>query len=188
MYTFDAIILEKQALQEKKIRITVLSKDFGKITVWSHKPVNGADIGDIAQIVLKRNNNINTLRSISTKSYLINKNWDFSTLYAFLYIVKTLSFCTNDEQSATAIFCDYQTTIRTQKNITLDQCLLLHMRIFRHLGSLNPKFFDNDPALRYIYQHITTTPLQKILCAKPLKETHKITIQKANQFSFSVFL
>lgn len=188
MYKFDAIILEKNILREKHIRIVVLSRDYGKITVWSKKPINGVDIWDIAQLVVKRDNNINTLKSISSKHYIINKSWNFESIYTFLTLIKTLSFCTAESEIASHIFDDYKTTISTLDSIQIDHCLLLHMRIFHYLWSLNSAFFEKDPILYYMYQNIATAPIAKILQTKPLKDAHRNAIEKSNQFSFSTFL
>ena len=112
MYTFDAIILEKQIIREKNIRIIVLSKDYGKITLWYKKQLTGIDIGDIARVVVKRNNSVNTLKSIDGKLHLIHKNWTYETLVAFLGILKILKNCTADSDISPQIFTDYESTMR----------------------------------------------------------------------------
>lgn len=188
MYTFDGIILEKQILREKQIRITVLTKEYGKITVWSKKALTGVDIGDIARLIVKRDKSTNTLKNIQVTHYLIRKKWQFETLYAFLTLIKTLSFCTAEEDISATLFEDYATILKNIDTITLDQCLLFRMRIFKELGSLNPQFFENDAVLRYMYQHINSTPLLRILHAKPLEKKHRDIIEKSNQFAFSAFV
>lgn len=74
------------------------------------------------------------------------------------------------------------------ESITLDSIDLIQMRIFKLLGSLNPDFFQEDSVLRYMYQKITETPLERILNSQPLKSHHKKIIEKSNHFSFSTFL
>ncbi|MBB1554135.1 hypothetical protein HG442_001845 [Candidatus Gracilibacteria bacterium] len=189
MYTFDAIILEKNILREKQIRIVVLTKEYGKITLWHKKQITGVDIGDIARVVVRRENSMNYIKSIDTKLYLIHKNWNYNSLFSFLSLIKTLRFCVASEESSSQIFSDYECVLRiTGDSISLDCCQLLQMRIFKHLGSLNPDFFQEDAILRYMYQKITETPLDRILKAQPLQSHHKEIIEKSNLFSLSTFL
>lgn len=189
MYTFDAIILEKNILREKQIRIVVLTKEYGKITLWHKKHITGVDIGDIARVVVRRENSMNYIKSIDTKLYLIHKKWNYNSLFSFLSLIKTLRFCVASEESSSQIFSDYERVLRIMgDSISLDCCQLLQMRIFKHLGSLNPDFFQEDAVLRYMYQKITETPLERILKAQPLQSHHKEIIEKSNLFSLSSFL
>lgn len=112
MYTFNAIILDKQVLREKHIRIVVLTQEYGRITLWYKKQLSGVDIGDIARIVVKRENSINIAKSIETKFYLIQKKWNYETLVHFLDVVKTLKICTADQDASPALFQDYEKTCK----------------------------------------------------------------------------
>lgn len=121
--------------------------------------------------------------------YLMHKQWTYETLFAFLSLIKTLHFCIASEESAARIFTDYKKTIFLMDNmISSDACRLLQMRIFKHLGSLNPEFFQNDKILKYMYDNISHTPLERILKVQPLKTEHKNIIEKSNLFSLSTFL
>lgn len=188
MYTFDAIILEKHILSEKNIRIVVLTQDYGKITLWHKKPITGVDIGDIARVVIRREQSVNRIKSIESRLHLIQKKWTYSTLFAFLEVIKTLKLCTADQDAAPQIFADYQKTLLTMGDcISCDHCQLLQMRIFKHLGSLNPDFFSGDVILEYMYRHIAHTPLERILQSQSLKAHHADAITRANLFSLSLF-
>lgn len=189
MYTFDVIILEKNIIREKNIRIVVLSKDFGKITLWYKKQLTGVDIGDIARVVVKRENSLNIAKSIETRHYLMSKKWNFETLFAFLSLLKTIKICTADEDVVPQIFSDYEKSLKNfSEDFSLDAILLFEMRLFKHLGSLNPDFFKGDQVLHYIYEKISLTPLEKILKSQKLQEKHKKIIEKSNLFSLSTFL
>lgn len=189
MYTFDIIILEKNIIREKQIRIVALSKEYGKITLWYKKQLTGVDIGDIARVVVRRDNSVNHIKTIDTKLFLLNKKWTYDSLFAFLSLLKTLKFCIPNEDISSQIFVDYENTLRNMtESISLDACNLLQMRIFKNLGSLNPEFFQRDAILRYIYNNISETPLERILRAQPLRDEHRAIIEKSNLFSLATFL
>lgn len=188
MYTFDAVILEKTIVREKNIRLVVLSKDYWKITIWYKKQLTGVDLGDIARIIVKREWSINIAKTIETKYYLMAKKWNFETLFAFLSLLKTIKVCTADEDSAEKIYTDYEKSLKFfSENFSIDSILLLEMRLFKHLGSLNPDFFQSDAVLEYIYNKISTTPLEKILKSQKLQNKHQEIIKKSNLFSLSTF-
>lgn len=189
MYTFDAIILEKNIIREKHIRVVVLTGEYGKITLWYNKQLTGVDIGDIARIVVRRDNAVNHIKSIDTKKYLMAKKWNYDSLFAFLMLLKTIKNCVLSEDVSSLVFADYKKTIDAMGDeISSDCSLLLQMRIFKQLGSLNPDFFQKDSVLWYMYEKITSTPLEKILRSQPLKSHHKEIIEKSNYFSLSTFL
>lgn len=189
MYTFDAIILEKQFIREKHIRIVVLSKEYGRITLWHKKQLTGIDLWDIARIVVSRNNGVNNIKSIAWKIHVIHKKWSYDNLIAFLTILKILKYCTVDSDMYPQIFSDYEGVLKWMwDSISLDCCSLLQMRIFKHLWSLNPDFFAQDSVLQYVYDNISSTPLEKILKSQPLRSDHKTIIERSNLFSFSTFL
>lgn len=189
MYTFDAIILEKKIIKEKQIKLTVLSEEYGKITLWHKKPITWIDLGDIARIIIKRDKWANHIRNIEWKLHLINKHWDYENLIAFLGIVKILKNCIAESDIYPNIFKDYKNIIENMwERIEKHQCLLLQMRFFKYLWTLNPDFFENDKILNYIYQNINKTPISKILQSKKLEENHLNTIEKSNLFSISNFI
>lgn len=157
--------------------------------MWHNKQLSGVDIGDIARIVVRRENSINRIKSIETKYYLMTKKWNFASLFGFLNILKTLKYCIATEDVATHIFSDYEKILKNMGDeISSDVCELLQMRIFKNLGSLNPDFFKDDKILHYMYEKISETPLERILKTQPLKDSHRNIIEKSNLFSFSTFL
>lgn len=189
MYTFDAIVLEKTIIREKNIRVVVFTRDYGKVTIWYKKQLTGVDIGDIARVVIKRENAINIAKSIETKHYLMSKKWTFETLFAFLCLLKTIKLCTADEVLSPQIFDDYEKSLKIfSENFSLNAILLFEMRLFKNLGSLNPDFFREDKILSYIYDKISSTPLERILKSQKLQENHQEIIKKSNLFSLSTFL
>lgn len=54
------------------------------------------------------------------------------------------------------------------------------MRILKSLGVMNEERFTRDTILRYIYEHISHTPLERVLLASPLKIEHLTEIRMAN--------
>ncbi len=57
------------------------------------------------------------------------------------------------------------------------------MRILKALGSMDPEIFEDDIILRYIYEHISHTPLERVLSASNVKNDHITKIQKINLHS-----
>ena len=113
MYTFNAIILEKNVIREKHIRIIVLSKEYGKITLWYYKQLTGVDIGDIARFVVKRDKSINIIKNIDTKKHLLGNKWNYETLIHFLELLKILKVCTMEDSNIPHIYNDYENIFKT---------------------------------------------------------------------------
>ena len=105
MYTFDAIILEKNILREKTDSYCCTHEGIWKNHFVAQKNIfTGVDIGDIARVVVRRENSMNYIKSIDTKLYLIHKKWNYNSLFSFLSLIKTLRFCVASEESSSQIF------------------------------------------------------------------------------------
>lgn len=185
MYTFDAIILDIFHIQDKKYRLILFSREFGRISAWWYKSLSGVDIGDIAQIVIERKETINRIKSIHTRHFLIQKEWTYESLFQFLHTLSVLKNCIHDGESYPRIFDDYAHIVKTLSCLSQNQCLLFEMRILRQLGYLDPSFYQHDSILAYIYQNINSSPLQKILQAKPLKAEHAHIIHTSHLHALS---
>lgn len=189
MYTFEAIILEKKIIKEKQIKITVLSSEYGKIVLWTKKYITWIDIWDVVKVIVKRDKWINYIRNIESKFHLINKKWNYENLISFLWIIKILKYCIAESDIYPNIFEDYKNTIKSMWNkIEKYHCLLLQMRFFKYLWTLNPDFFTNDPILKYIYTNINKVSIEKILESKELKDNQLKMVEKSNLFSISNFI
>jgi hypothetical protein len=60
------------------------------------------------------------------------------------------------------------------------------MRILKSLGVMNEERFIGDNVLRYIYENISHTPLERVLLASPLKMEHLAEIRMANMQSLEM--
>lgn len=60
---------------------------------------------------------------------------------------------------------------------------VFQMRILKSLGSMDREILGEDPILRYIYDHISHTPLERILSSTNVREEHITQIQKINLHS-----
>ena len=57
------------------------------------------------------------------------------------------------------------------------------MRILKSLGSMYRAALGDDPILRYIYDNISHTPLERILSSVNVRDEHITQIQKVNLHS-----
>lgn len=185
MYTLEAIVLNILQVQDKKYRLILFTREYGRITAWWYKSLSGMDIGDIAEVVIERKETLNTIKSFHTKFFLINKTWCYESLFQFLTLINILKEGIHDQEVYPKIFDDYRGIIEHIHTPESSQCLLFQMRILKQLGYVDQKFFTQDAVLQYIYTHITLSPLQKIIHSKPLTQEHKHIIHTSNLYALS---
>ena len=67
--------------------------------------------------------------------------------------------------------------------MSLGHHTIFQMRILKSLGSMDRAILGDDPILRYIYDHISHTPLERILSSSNVRSEHIDKIQQANLHS-----
>jgi len=181
MYTLDAIILDIQSIRDKQVRLVLFTREYGKISAWIYKNISGVDIGDIAHVVIERRESINRIRHIESRYFIGKKRWTYAPLISFLEILKTLYHHTSDEDIHMHIFDDYLVLLQDVTACTEeDHSLLVQTRFLKMLGSLDPQFFHASRVLQYIYNTISTTPLERILASRALHEEEKKILRAAH--------
>lgn len=64
MYTLNAIILETYPIHERRHRMIILTREYGKITGWYTGSLHSVDIGDIVSVGISRKEGINHIKWI----------------------------------------------------------------------------------------------------------------------------
>ena len=67
--------------------------------------------------------------------------------------------------------------------MSLGHHTVFQMRILKSLGSMDKSILGDDPILRYIYDNISHTSLERILSSSNVKTEHIEKIQQANLYS-----
>lgn len=133
MYTLEAIILDIFHVQDKKYRLILFTREYGRISAWWHKSLSGVDLGDVARIVIERKETMNRIRSFETKHFLIQKKWQYSSLIQTLQILNIFKKGIQEQEIYPHIFDDYMKFIQHPLSPNIDVCLLLQMRTLKYL-------------------------------------------------------
>jgi hypothetical protein len=161
----------------------LLSREYGKITAWwNKKNVTGIDIGDIADILLSREWGKNTLKSVDIKVHGWSKWWQYDRIIAFLETIHIVGKMGMEWQESRWLYEDLSRCIQIGKtqDMSISQYTIFQMRILKSLGVMNGERFTRDSILRYIYENVSHTPLERVLLASPLKMEHLTEIRMAN--------
>ena len=151
MYRFKAIILNITKIRDNNTRIVMISSEYWKITGWwNKKNITGIDLWDIVEVLISRESSRNTIKGVDLLTSWWNKDWDYSKILSFLEILKPYHYS------------------------------IFQMRILKSLGTMDPEIIWDDAILRYIYQHISHTPLERILWSSNIKNNHITKIQQIN--------
>jgi hypothetical protein len=183
VYKFPAVILSVSKIRDNTTRIVLLSREYGKITAWwNKKNVTGIDIGDIAEVLLSREWGKNTLKSVDIKVHGWSKWWWYDRIIAFLETIQIVGKMGMEWQESRWLYEDLSRCIQIGKtqDMSISQYTIFQMRILKSLGVMNQERFRGDSVLRYIYENISHTPLERVLLASPLKIEHLTEIRMAN--------
>jgi recombinational DNA repair protein (RecF pathway) len=186
VYRFKAIILNVKKIRDNNTRIVMISSEYWKITGWwNKKNITGIDIWDIVEVLISREGNKNTVKSMDLFISWWNKNWDYATIILFLETLSLINKITIDGNDYSSLFEDTSLFIKygNLKNVQIYHYSIFQMRILKGFGTMDPEILWDDLVLRYIYQHISHTPLERILSSVNIKNEHIAQIQKINLHS-----
>ncbi len=93
-----------------------------------------------------------------------------------------------DGHECISLYEDISTFIRygLVETLTSSHYIIFQMRIIKSLGSMDPDIFETDQVLKYIYENISHTPLERILSSSNIKNEHIHTIQQINHQSLYI--
>lgn len=177
-------------MNEKSTRLVLFTEEYWRVSAWYKKKseLSWVDLGDVVQVCIERKEKINIIKSIDIKQYLGNKEWTYTSLMSFMYVIRILLRCTAEFDIQPNLFRDYCSTLKCMHTcISEDASILIQMRFLKELWSLNPTFFETDALMRYIYSEIDTTPIQKLIASKPLQDKHKDIVIRSNWYAMELF-
>lgn len=161
----------------------MISSEYGKITGWwNKKNITGIDLWDIIEVLVSRENNKNSIKNIEVITSWWNKDWDYIRILWFLETLHVISKISKDWDDCSLLYADTELFIEywNRETIQPHHYSIFQMRILKALGSMDPELIWDDAILRYIYQHISHTPLERILWSSNIKSNHIIKIQQIN--------
>lgn len=186
MYRFPAIILSITKIRDNNTRIVLLSREYGKITGWwNKKNITGIDIGDISEVLISRDGTKNTIKNVDIKIHGWNKWWNYERIIGFLETMHITNKMSLDSHEAHSLYDDIYECISlgSRQDMTPAHYTIFQMRILKSLGSMDRSILWDDIILKYIYDNISHTPLERILSSSNIKIDHINKIQQINLHS-----
>lgn len=184
MFKTEAIILSIYRIQDGNTRITLLSKEYWKISCWYKKKQFLHDIGDIIFLTIDRVGSINVLKYSESISSPREESWNYNKILVFLESLALMNTLIPDMSPYANIFQDYKwLLIHMSNQLSLEEhhYVLFQFRILRSLWYIGNDKFQSSPIWRYIYDNVLHTPLSQLLSSKKLKEWDVDTIRWANR-------
>lgn len=151
------------------MRISLFSKDYGKIHTWHFKKSKNFDIWDILEVTIERKWWQNILRDQEKKTSLLWIRWGYEGIINMLGMLQILETMLPEDVPYAHIFDDYKETVESMhqsgEQLSKFHQLLIKIRLLKFLGILNTTNISN-PIISYISREITTTGIGKILKAR----------------------
>lgn len=189
MYKSRAIILNITKIRDNNTRIVFLSREYGKITGWwNKKNISGIDLWDIVEILISRENTKNIIKNIDVKTPWWGRNWNYAQILWFLETLHIIYKISREGSECLSLYEDISTFIwyGINKALTTSHYIIFQMRILKSLGSMDPEIFETDHILKYIYDNISHTPLERILSSSNIKNEHIHAIKQINYQSLYI--
>jgi recombinational DNA repair protein (RecF pathway) len=183
VFRFQAIILRISHIHEQKTYIVLLSQEYGRCTSWwNKKNISGFDIGDIVEVFIHRDGSVNIIKNMELKLSAWDHCSSYEQIIGFLETIKIISHISIESGWANEVFTETMKLIRFRDKNTIEQLhyTLFQMRILKQAWFLDESRFQSSPVLRYMYSHITTTPLEKILTTRNVSTSDISIIHDSN--------
>lgn len=186
MYRIQAIILNISRIRENQTRIVMMSREYGKITGWwSKKNISGIDLWDIVEVFILREWSRNTIKNIEIKTPGWSRTWNYIRIVAFMETLRIINKMSMEGIEQSSLYEDIAGFIRygRTQDMNTGHHTIFQMRILKSLGSMDRATLWDDPILNYIYDHISHTPLERILSSSNVKNEHITKIEQINLHS-----
>ena len=164
----------------------MISREYGKITGWwNKKNITGIDLWDIIEVLISRDGSKNSIKNIDIKTPGWSRTWNYMRIVAFLETLRIVNKMSIEGAECRSLYEDTAGFITYGRSQDMDTWhhTVFQMRILKSLGSMDPELLGDDPILRYIYDHISHTPLDRILSSANIRREHIDQIQQANLHS-----
>lgn len=180
MFHNHGIVLHLQKIRDGQTRIIFLTEDYGKITTWEKgKSLRGS--GSIGELYVTRTWWHNYIKDFEVRKTIFQENWNYKETLAFLYIIQTLYEALPEGVPYQSIFLDMKELIFSLEKLweRYQIFLLIHIRILKKLWYLRNELFLSSPKIRYIYENIDTSNINKLLNSSVLEASIIYSIEKS---------
>ena len=164
----------------------MISREYGKITGWwNKKNITGIDLWDIVEVMISRDGSKNTIKNMDILTPGWSRSWNYVRILAFLETLRIVNKMSIEGAECQSLYTDTAgfITYGRHQDMNLGHHTVFQMRILKSLGSMDRAILWDDPILRYIYDHISHTPLDRILSSSNMRTEHIDKIQQANLHS-----
>ncbi len=184
MYKIEAIILKKTRIWDKKILISLLTEEYGRVTSWCYKKECSGDIGSLCEVVLYRKNSINIVQSIMPRWSPLERIWKYKELISYLEILRVVSLFSMENSSQSGIISDYKAFVESINGSNTELKLTLFLcRFMKQSGILSWEFFETSKELKGIYTHIDKTPIERVLYSEKIQINLLPSVQSSIRYS-----
>lgn len=169
MFKSEAIILSSEYIRDAQSRVSLFSREYGKISAWLYKKSKSFDIWDIVEISLERKWWRNIMKSEEKKHSLLGIKWEYEGIIWMLSLLSLFKQMLPEDVPYNHLFEDYKEILtRMQENwvwLSKYQELLVKIRLLKFLWVLNTTGIEN-PLISYIAREITHVDIAKILISR----------------------
>lgn len=166
MFKTTWIVLLAQKIRDNTYRVVLLTRDYGKISCWHKVKTCTYGTGDIISIWIEREWSVNKLKSLERVDSPLWKKWKFIEIMNVLSLICLIDEVIPDSMPQPSVFDDYRNLIEIIKSETAyfdsDRALLIQIRILQTLWIFHIYHKEESPMLRYIYNNLRTTSIEKI--------------------------
>ncbi len=164
----------------------MITPEYGKITGWwNKKNITGIDLWDVVEVLLSRDTHKNTIKNMEVTVSWWNRNWDYLRIVSFLETLRIITKISVDGHECRSLYDDTYLFIAYGHRASMNvyHYSIFQMRILKALGSMDPAVLWDDSIMHSIYEHISHTPLERILSSSKIKWEHITKIQQINLHS-----
>lgn len=172
MFRTKAIVIRKQKIRDRSIRLCFLTEEYGKIYGWYKKKDCPIDIGSLCDIIIERKESTNIIHTIEWCWSPLQVSWKYKELFSYLEIVSILGFLSSENTPEKSIIDDYKAMTKsidghdTEKKLTLFLC-----RFMKKSGILSEALFWSSYELEKIYTYIDISPIDRVLYSEKVEHT-----------------
>ena len=108
MFKTESIILSVDTIRDSNIRVVLLTKEYGKISVWYKKKQFPHDMGDIIFTTIDRQGSLNLLKYTESMMSPREEQWSYQKIRIFLESIALIHALAPEMAPYMNIFRDYK--------------------------------------------------------------------------------
>lgn len=163
MYRTQSIILQKQIIRDNKIRISLFSKEFWKVSAWWTSAEFG-DIGSIVEVLIDRKNWQNHIKKMEVIEHPSLFWWSYEHIFAYLELIAILYTSLPDGVDQWNLYWEIASFLKTlNKDIgKVWNIIIMQARVLKYLWYLNPERYHINTIYKNLYLHAFSSSMKSM--------------------------